>query len=134
MLKPLRVLMVEDVEDDAWLIIRALKKGGYNPDFLRVHTTAAMEKALTEQPWDIVLSDYRLPEFSGLEAVALLKNTELDIPLIIISGAIGEEKALECMRMGARDYIRKENLSLLIPAIERELAEAQVRKSLNKLS
>ncbi|PKN17419.1 MAG: hypothetical protein CVU71_16760, partial [Deltaproteobacteria bacterium HGW-Deltaproteobacteria-6] len=130
---PLRVLIVEDAEDDALLIVRALKKGGYDPDCLRVQTAAAMQDALREKPWDLVLSDYRLPEFSGLQAVALLKNTELDIPLIIVSGAIGEEKALECMRMGARDYIRKENLSLLIPAVERELNETQMRTSLKKV-
>ena len=123
----LRVLMVEDSEDDALLIIRELKKGGYNPVHERVETAAAMKKALQEKQWDIILCDYKIPKFSGAHAIALLQETNIDIPLIIVSGTIGEETALECMRSGAHDYIMKNNLSRLCLAVGRELEEAEVR-------
>jgi PAS domain S-box-containing protein len=123
----LRVLMVEDSEDDALLIIRELKKGGYNPVHERVETAAAMKKALQEKQWDIILCDYKMPKFSGAQAIALLQETNIDIPLIIVSGTIGEETALECMRSGAHDYIMKNNLSRLCLAVGRELEEAEVR-------
>src|SRR5208283_1432526 len=123
----LRVLVVEDSEDDALLIIRELKKGGYNPVYERVETTAAMKKTLKEKQWDIILCDYRLPKFNAISALTLLKETNIDIPLIIVSGTIGEETAVECMRLGAQDYIMKDSLSRLCPAIARELKEAEVR-------
>ena len=123
----LRVLMVEDSEDDALLIIRELKKGGYNPVYERVETAAAMKKALSQNQWDIILCDYILPKFGGEQAIALLKETNIDIPLIIVSGSIGEEIAVQCMRSGAQDYIMKNSLSRLCPAITRELAESEVR-------
>ena len=123
----LRVLIVEDSEDDALLVLRALKKGGYDPLSERVETAAAMKKALKEKQWDIILCDYKMPKFSGKQAVALLKETNIDIPLIIVSGTIGEETAIECMRSGAHDYIMKNSLSRLCPAIARELEEAEVR-------
>ena len=123
----LHVLMVEDSEDDALLIIRELKKGGYNPVHERVETAAAMKKALQEKQWDIILCDYKIPKFSGAHAIALLQETNIDIPLIIVSGTIGEETALECMRSGAHDYIMKNNLSRLCLAVGRELEEAEVR-------
>ena len=123
----LRVLMVEDSEDDALLIIRELKKGGYNPVNERVETAAAMKKALQEKQWDIILCDYKMPKFSGPSALAVLKEANIDIPLIIVSGTIGEDVAIECMRLGAQDYIMKSNLSRLCPAIDRELEEAEVR-------
>jgi PAS domain S-box-containing protein len=122
----LHVLMVEDSEDDALLIIRELKKGGYNPVHERVETAAAMKKALQEKQWDIILCDYKIPKFSGAHAIALLQETNIDIPLIIVSGTIGEETALECMRSGAHDYIMKNNLSRLCLAVGRELEEAEV--------
>ena len=126
-LQSLRALMVEDSEDDALLIIRELKKGGYNPVYERVETAAAMKKALKEKQWNIILCDYKLPKFNGEQAIALLKETNIDIPLIIVSGTIGEEMAVECMRLGAQDYIMKNNLSRLCPAVARELEEAEVR-------
>lgn len=125
--KLLRVLMVEDSEDDVFLEIRVLKKSGYDPEYIRVDTAETMAGALREKTWDVVLCDYKLPVFSGLEAIALLKRINLDIPLIIVSGTIGEETAAECMRMGAHDYIMKDNLSRLVPAIEREMKEAKSR-------
>jgi PAS domain S-box-containing protein len=125
----LRVLMVEDSEDDALLIIRELKKGGYDPEHERVETSAAMKKALKDKQWDIILCDYKLPKFDAPSAITVLKETNIDIPIIIVSGAIGEETAAECMRSGANDYIMKGNLSRLCPAITRELEEAEVRNN-----
>ena len=123
----LRVLIVEDSESDALLIIRELKKGGYNPVHERVETAAVMKKALQEKQWDIILCDYKLPEFNAPSAIAVLKEINIDIPLIIVSGAIGEETAVKCMRLGANDYLMKSHLSRLVPAIERELKEAKSR-------
>lgn len=126
--KLLHVLMVEDSEDDALLTIRALKKGGYDPVYERVEDAESMRTALEEKTWDVILCDYQMPKFNGLAAIAQLKETQIDIPLIIVSGAIGEETAVECMRSGAHDYIMKGNLSRLVPAIERELKEAESRR------
>ena len=128
MKKPLRVLMVEDSEDDALLEIRALKNGGYDPEYERVETAGAMRTALREKTWDIIVCDYKMPKFNGLAAIALLKETGIDIPIIIVSGAIGEETAADCMRYGANDYVMKGNLSRLVPAIERELKDAESRR------
>jgi PAS domain S-box-containing protein len=125
---PLRVLMLEDSENDALLTIRALKKGGYEPEYMRMETAEAMRTALQEKTWDLILCDYQMPQFNGLTAVALLKEAGIDIPLIIVSGAIGEEMAVECMRLGARDYIMKGNLSRLASAVDRELKEAESRR------
>jgi PAS domain S-box-containing protein len=125
--KSLRVLIVEDSEDDALLIIRNLKKGGYDPVYERVETATAMKKTLKNKQWDIILCDYKLPKFNAPSAVEVLKEANIDIPLIIVSGVIGEDVAVECMHLGARDYIMKSNLSRLCPAISRELEEAKVR-------
>ena len=124
----LRVLMVENSEDDVLLIIRELNKGGYNPVYERVETATAMKKALQEKQLDIILCDYKMPEFNAPSAIALLKEANIDVPLIIVSGTIGEDVAVECMRLGAQDYIMKGNLSRLCPAIARELEESEVRK------
>ena len=121
------VLIIDDSEDDALLIIRALKKGGYDPQYERVETAAAMRRALKDKTWDIILCDYKMPKFSGPQAIAVLKETNIDIPLIIVSGTIGEETAVECMRLGARDYLMKGNLLRLAPAVEKEIAEAKAR-------
>jgi len=126
--KPLRVLLVEDSEDDAVLLTRELQKGGYKPTIERVDTPEAMKKALTDQEWDIVISDYIMPKFSGLDALKILQKTGLDLPFIIVSGKIGEETAVDVMRAGAHDYIMKNNLKRLIPAVERELAESSVHR------
>jgi PAS domain S-box-containing protein len=129
MSKPLRVLMVEDSEDDALLTIRELTKGGYELEFERVETAEAMRSALRTKTWDIILCDYNLPGFSGLKAITLLKEGDIDLPLIILSGAIGEETAVEAMTRGAHDYVMKSNLSRLVPAIKRELKEAESRSN-----
>jgi PAS domain S-box-containing protein len=123
----LRVLIVEDSEDDALLIIRELRKGGYDPVYERVETATALKKALKENQWDVILCDYKLPKFNAPSAIAILKETNIDIPVIIVSGTIGEDTAVECMRLGAQDYIMKGNLSRLCPAIARELIETKAR-------
>ena len=123
----LRLLMVEDSEDDVLLILREITRGGYTPVYERVETAEAMKKNLQEKPWDIILCDYKMPNFSAPMAIAMVKEANTDTPLIIISGAIGEETATECMRLGAQDYIMKNNLSRLCPAVARELAESEVR-------
>ncbi len=125
--KPLRLLMIEDSEDDEFLIIRALKKGGYNPVYERVETSPGIQKALREKQWDIILCDYNLPDLIAPAAIALFKEANIDIPLFVVTGAVGEETATECMRLGAKDYIMKNNLSRLCPAIDRELEDAKNR-------
>lgn len=128
MTKPLRVLIVEDSEDDAEIIVYQLERGGYAPIYQRVDNAAAMSLALEQQQWDIVLADHSLPRFSGTAALALLQEKGLDLPFIIISGSIGDEIAVAAMKSGAHDYLMKENLSRLVPAIERELQEATSRR------
>ena len=126
--KSLRVLMVEDSEDDAVLTIRELKKGGYDPAYEMVETAAAMQKALKDKQWDIILCDYSLPKLNAPSAIALLKKANIGIPIIIVSRTISEDVAAECMRLGAHDYVMKDNLSRLCPAIARELDEVEVKK------
>ncbi len=126
--KSIHVLMIEDSEDDVLIIIRELKKGGYHPVYERVETVASMKKALKEREWDIILCDYKMPKFSGLSAIVMLKENNIDIPILIVSGTIGEETAVKSMLLGAHDYIMKGNLSRLCPAIARELEEAEIRK------
>ncbi|MBM4308145.1 MAG: PAS domain S-box protein, partial [Deltaproteobacteria bacterium] len=126
---PLRVLMVEDSEDDALLIIRELRSKGYDVTYKRVDTSNAMEAVLDRQKWDVVLSDHSMPHFSSFNALELVKRKGLDLPFIIVSGSIGEEVAVAAMKVGVHDYIMKDNLIRLIPAIERELHEAQVRSA-----
>ena len=126
--KPLRVLIVEDSEDDALLLVFELRRGDYSPAFQRVETVEAMRRALEEQSWDLVISDYVLPGFSGLEALRLVRRSGLDLPFIIVSGKIGEDTAVNAMKEGANDYLIKGNISRLVPAIEREMQEAEVRR------
>ncbi|MGO8715123.1 MAG: diguanylate cyclase [Smithella sp.] len=126
--KSLRALIVEKSEDDTLLLVRTLKKGGYNPVYERVKTSAAMKKALDEKPWDIILCDYKMPFFSGPSSIALLKEANIDIPIIIVSGVFDETMAVKCMRLGAQDYILKTNFSRLCPVIAGELEDAEVEK------
>lgn len=129
MATPLRVLLVEDMEDDAALVVRELRRGGYEPTYERVDTGPAMKAALDKQPWDIVISDHNMPNFSSLGALRLLQSTGLDIPFIIASAVIGEDVAVAAMRSGAQDYVLKANLGRLPAAVERELQEAEVRRA-----
>jgi PAS domain S-box-containing protein len=124
----LRVLLIEDSELDAVLLVRYLQTNGYQIQHQRVASQPEMENALGAQEWDVVLCDYELPQFSVLPALAILKRKGLDVPFIVVSGAIGEELAVELMKAGAHDFIVKGSLSRLIPAIERELREAKARQ------
>ena len=127
-LKPLRVLLIEDSEEDALLILYRLRYGGYEPVFERVYTPEAMNAALDKQAWDIIISDFSMPRFNGIDALLIMKRRGLDIPFIVVSGQIGEEIAVKMMKSGAHDYIMKDKLSRLAPAIERELGDATIRK------
>ena len=126
--KPIRVLIVEDSENDALLAVRALWRGGFEPAFERVDTAEAMAAALTANVWDLVISDYHMPHFSGNSALWVLKQSGLDIPFIIVSGTVGEDVAVAAMKAGAHDYVMKSNLNRLATAIERELRDAEVRR------
>ena len=128
-MKPyLRVLIVEDSEDDTLLTLRELRRGGYILTYVRVETPVDMKAALEQQPWDFVIADYSLPAFSAPEALKLLQSYQLDLPFIIVSGTIGEDTAVAAMKAGAHDYLIKGNLTRLVPAVERELREAKERQ------
>ncbi|MEJ7813852.1 MAG: PAS domain S-box protein [Rubrobacter sp.] len=130
----LRVLLVEDSENDAMLLLRELRRGGYKPlSSQRVYTPEDMEEALRaadarDEPFQVVISDYYMPRFSAPDALRLLRELGYDVPFIVVSGKIGEDAAVETMKAGANDYLTKENMSRLCPAIERELREAEVRR------
>lgn len=125
---PLRALIVEDSEDDALLTTRELQRGGYAVTFTQVETAEAMTSELERQAWDVIISDYSMPRFSGTDALLLLRRSGLDIPFILLSGAVGEDVAVEAMKSGAHDYILKGNMRRLVPAVKRALAEIEVRK------
>ena len=125
--KALRALIAEDSENDVLLLLRILRKAGYEPVYERVWTAPAMKAALQRQAWDIVISDYEMPNFGGFEALQLLKESGHDLPFILVSAVVSEETAVAAMKAGAHDYIMKRNLARLVPAIERELREAQTR-------
>lgn len=128
MSKPLRALIIEDSEDDTELLLRELQRGGYAPVHARVETPEAMRSELAARAWDIVFSDFTMPNFNAFDALSLLRSHDIDIPFIIVSGTIGEDRAVTAMKSGAHDYILKGNLKRLIPAVERELREARVRR------
>src|SRR3569833_218734 len=125
---PLRVLLVEDSANDEKLLIWRLKNGGYDPDVFRVETAEDMKRALRTSEFDIVISDYRLPTFSGPDALELLRGADIDLPFIIVSGTVGEANAVAAMKAGAHDYVMKDNLLRLVPAIGRELDDAKGRR------
>jgi two-component system, cell cycle sensor histidine kinase and response regulator CckA len=125
---PLRVLIVEDSEDDLLLLLRELRRGEYTLDYVRVETAVEMQAALDRQAWDIVIADYTLPRFSAPAALELLQQQHQNLPFIIVSGTIGEDAAVAAMRAGAHDYLLKNNLVRLVPAVARELREAQERQ------
>ncbi len=125
----LRVLHVEDQEQDVALLTRHLTRAGYDLTTHRVETADSMKAALDSEEWDVVLCDYSMPHFHGLAALQVLKETGLDIPFIIISGTVRETVAVEAMRAGAHDYFMKDNLARLAPTIEREMQEAEIRRA-----
>jgi PAS domain S-box-containing protein len=126
---PLRVLMVEDSEDDAALALRELQRGGYEPTWERVDTAAALDEALPRQRWDVILCDYVMPQFSALAALDLLRQRGCDLPVIIVSGQVAEEVAAGAMKAGAHDYVSKNKLARLVPAVARELQDTEVRRA-----
>ena len=126
--KTLRVLLVEDSQDDADLVLLELNEGGFDTTCARVDTEAAMRATLADQRWDVVISDFNLPGFSAHGALAALRETGADIPFIVVSGCIGEERAVALMKQGASDFVMKDKLVRLAPAIERELREVDMRR------
>ncbi|MFW5799986.1 MAG: histidine kinase dimerization/phosphoacceptor domain -containing protein, partial [Spirochaetota bacterium] len=128
MKKHLKLLIIEDSENDAILLLRELRKGGYDIEHKRVEVPSDMKKSLDEESWDAIISDYYMPNFTALDALNILKEKDPDLPFIIVSGAIGEETAVKAMREGANDYIMKNELTRLIPAIEREIKETKIRR------
>ncbi len=135
--KKLNILAIEDLEDDLFLLLRYLKKNGFIITHTRVDNEVDLREALNADGWDIIISDYSMPQFTGLKALEIFKEYKIDIPFILLSGTIGEEIAVEAMKKGAHDYIMKDKLSRLIPAIERELKESKIRRerteAINKL-
>lgn len=124
----LRLLMIEDSADDAELILQPLKESGFSVHCLRVETIESLRDALENEHWDVILSDYNLPEFDANEVLTLLKSHDLDIPLIIVSGCIGEETAASLMKAGAHDFVMKGSTARLVPVVERSLLEAENRR------
>ncbi|MEA2699334.1 MAG: hypothetical protein QOI66_3605, partial [Myxococcales bacterium] len=123
----LRVLLVEDSATDAKLVVQELRRRWQPVEFKRVETEDAMRAALDQATWDVVTSDWSMPKFTAPAALAVLKERRLDLPFIIVSGTIGEETAVEAMRAGAHDYVLKDRLNRLTPAIEREVRECRAR-------
>src|SRR5688572_24778345 len=124
----LRILLVEDSEDDARLVLREVRRAGYEVEYERVETADAMRAALSRQPWDLIICDFSLPQFNAPRALELLKESGIDLPFIIVSGTIGEESAVNALKAGAHDFIIKGNFARLIPAIQRELKDAAIRR------
>ncbi|MCG6537371.1 MAG: response regulator, partial [Syntrophales bacterium LBB04] len=122
-----------DSEDDARLLVRELDRGRYAVAFEWVDTAAAMSVALEREAWDMIIADYAMPGFNGTAALALFRGKGLDLPFIIVSGAIGEDIAVKAMKAGANDYVMKGNMARLVPAVRRELREAQVRRERKRL-
>src|SRR5215211_8491610 len=124
----LRILLIEDSEDDAHLVLREIQRGGYEVEFERVETAEVMQAALTRQTWDLIICDFSLPRFSAPKALELLQKSGIDLPFIIASGTIGEESAVNALKAGAHDFIIKGNFARLIPAIQREMKDAEIRR------
>ena len=131
--RPLDLLLIEDSEEDALLIIRQLVRAGWDPRFTRVQTREALRDALLEGPWDLLLCDYTLPRLDALSALPLVRGMAPDLPVVIVSGTIGESTAVALMKAGAHDYVMKDHLPRLAPVVERALREAQVRQAQGQL-
>jgi len=125
---PLRVLIVEDSVHDTFFIVRELQRGEFNVEFERVDTAASMQAALQDKSWDLVISDYAMPQFGGTAALALFRRSDLDIPFIVVSGAMGEELAVEMLKAGASNYVMKDRLDRLVPAVRSELQAVKERR------
>ena len=134
MKQKLFVLIIEDSQEDTELTVNLLKKAGYDVSYQRVDTPDGFKTALSNQNWDLILSDYAMPSFDIPSAIAIFKKSGVDIPFVVISGAIGEDKAVEMIKAGARDYLLKDNMIRFTSVVERELLEARVRKELVKVN
>jgi two-component system cell cycle sensor histidine kinase/response regulator CckA len=130
---PIRLLIAEDSEEDSDLIVRELRRGGYDVKYQRVDTAAGLESACDSEEWDLVISDFSMPRFSGVDALAIVRKKRSDVPFIFVSGSMGEETAVAAMRNGAQDYLMKNNLKRLVPAVQRELRDAEERQERKKL-
>jgi len=127
--QPLRALIVEDSEDDALLLIRELSKGGFKPDARRVDGRHELAEALDGQAWDVVLSDFVLPDMDGLLVLEMVRERDREVPFILFSGRIGERMAVQALKAGATDYVSKDNFSLVVPAVRQALNEARLRRA-----
>lgn len=125
---PLRVLFVEDSEDDAQLSLRELQRGGFEVTWQRVETKAAMENHMGADTWDLIICDHVMPQFSSAMALDVVRTRGKDLPFIVVSGAAPEDIVTAAMRAGAHDFISKDSLVRLVPAVQRELREAEVRR------
>jgi two-component system cell cycle sensor histidine kinase/response regulator CckA len=125
---PLRVLMIEDSEDDAALLLRELRRGSYDVVTERVDLPESLKSALDTKTWDLIVSDFSMPHFSGTDALRLLRATGSEVPFIFVSGTMGEETAVAALQNGAQDFLVKTNLKRLVPAVQRALREAEERR------
>jgi DNA-binding NtrC family response regulator len=125
------ILIVDDCENDTILLLRELKKGGLDIHSPRVETDRSLRSALEESDWDLVISDHSIPGYSSQEALETIRDRDANLPVIIVSGEIPEREAIKLMKAGAQDYVMKENLARLIPAIEREIRESESRQAKN---
>jgi DNA-binding NtrC family response regulator len=127
---PLRVLFVEDSEDDMRLLVRQLRQGGYSPTFERAETADGLRAALHRGGWDLIISDYSMPRLSGMEALAVTLQLAPEVPFLLVSGTVGEEVAVESIKAGAADYLMKQNLIRFVPAVARALRDAAERRTM----
>src|SRR3979411_2366255 len=130
---PLRVLIIEDSQDDAALVVRELKRAGYEITFQRVATPDMLKSVLAGQDWDLVISDFTMPLFSGTDALKVVRSTGSEVPFIFVSGAMGEDTAVAALKDGAQDYLLKTNLKRLVPAVQRELREVEEHRQRKRL-
>src|SRR5512133_2183991 len=128
MSEPLNLLLVEDNELDANLLVRELRNAGFDVTVERVQSGQEMQAALSNRKWDAIISDFKLPSFSAPKALEILRSSRQDLPFIVVSGTIGEETAVEIMRAGAHDYLMKGNLNRLAEALRREVRDARGRQ------
>ncbi|MBI3783992.1 MAG: PAS domain S-box protein, partial [Deltaproteobacteria bacterium] len=127
---PLRILLVEDAEDDGELILREVRRGGYDPVWKRVETEPELRAALTEAPWDLITCDWVMPRFNAPAALSVIRDHSVDAPIVIVSGEVGEEFAVKALKGGACDFVSKRRLARLVSVIERELRDASARRAL----
>src|SRR3984893_16072148 len=125
----LRVLHLEDSPQDADVIRHKLEQGGVSCDVLRVDTKKSFEAALTQEPFDLILCDYNLPDYDGISALTYAQQARPDVPVVLISGTVGDEEAVRCLHLGATDYLLKDRLERLVPAAERAIQEAEARRT-----